>query len=54
VALGNVTPEDVYFGRKEAILARRRGVQMRTLVARQCVTLKWRRPAGTGWLCTRD
>ena len=34
-ALGNVTPDDVYFGGKEAFLARRKHLQIRTLVARR-------------------
>ena len=34
-ALANVTPDDVYYGHKEAILAQRKQLQVRTLMARR-------------------
>jgi hypothetical protein len=34
-ALHNVTPDDVWFGRREAILTLRKALQIRTLVARR-------------------
>jgi len=34
-ALGNVTPDQVWYGRREAILRRRKQFQIRALVARR-------------------
>jgi transposase InsO family protein len=39
-ALGNVTPDDVYFGRKEEILSKRREIKFETLVKRRLANLK--------------
>ena len=38
-ALGNVTPDDVYFGRKEAILERRQKLKTETLARRRAINL---------------
>ena len=38
-ALGDVTPEDVYFGRREAILARREEVKQQSLAQKRWASL---------------
>ena len=38
-ALGNVTPDDVYFGRKEEILKERRKLKQQTLARRKAINL---------------
>jgi transposase InsO family protein len=39
-ALGDVTPDDVYFGRKEGILEKRRSLKNETLAKRRLINLK--------------
>jgi len=38
-ALGNVTPDDVYFGQKEEILKKRRELKQKTLARRKAINL---------------
>ena len=38
-ALGNVTPDDVYFGQKEEILKKRRELKQQTLTRRKAINL---------------
>jgi len=42
-ALGNATPADVYFGRKDGILTQRKGAKRKTLQARKEYNRKLRR-----------
>jgi putative transposase len=39
-ALGNITPDDVYFGRKDSIQTRRKKLQGKTLARRQAINAK--------------
>jgi putative transposase len=39
-ALGNVTPDDVYFGKRDSIQTRRRKLQGKTLARRQATNAK--------------
>jgi putative transposase len=45
-ALGNVTPDDVYFGRREAILERRKSLKLETLMRRRDLNRNTPRPSG--------
>jgi len=45
-ALGNVTPDDVYYGRREAILERRKALKRATLLRRKEVNRTMPRPSG--------
>ena len=46
-ALGNVTPDDVYFGKRDSIQTRRRRLQGKTLAHRQAINAKLARSATT-------
>jgi hypothetical protein len=47
-ALGNVTPDDVYFGRREALLKRREELKTKTLARRRRQNTETPRPMETG------
>jgi len=49
-ALGNVTPDDVYYGRREAILERRKNLKQETLMRRKHMNRTIPRPPGTDTL----
>lgn len=49
-ALGNVTPDDVYYGRREAILERRRTLKRETLMRRKQINQIIPRPPGADTL----